>query len=277
MGDSTASSLPLARCIVTCSRQVKEVTVSATPSRPTVVPQRDRRAPPAGAPRHRDRLRAHRGRRAPVAQRLLDEPHREVGQHPGDRQDRRAGEQAGVRLAGVGQPEDQQRPVPQVQRVGHRPERDQRRRGEQPAGPGQPVPGGRVGLAVGGGQDHQDRRADGHQRPRPGELPDAVDERAARHDGGQADVRPAPCEATSARRCRAPARRPARRAATPRRGRSCCSRPWSGRPDERTPQRRTTPPSATVSKLTNVGAQPVCRVAGAARRQTAKTSTRNVM
>ena len=92
-----------------------------------------------------------------------------------------------MRLAGVGQPEDQQRPVPQVQRVGHRAQRHQRGRGEQPAGPGQPVAGGRVGLAVGGGQDHQDRGADGDQRPRPGELPDSVDERPARDDRGQSE------------------------------------------------------------------------------------------
>ena len=49
----------------------------------------------------------------------------------------------------VNKPEDQQRPVPQVQRVGHRAERHERRGGQQPVGERQLAAGVRVGQPVG--------------------------------------------------------------------------------------------------------------------------------
>ena len=91
--DSPASSgrsarCPLARCTVTCSRQVNDVAVSATPSSATVEP--------STIVGRRNRVRhgtvtavvaaaARAG--CPVAQRFLDEPHRQVRQHAGDQQD----------------------------------------------------------------------------------------------------------------------------------------------------------------------------------------------
>ena len=169
-----------------CSRHVNDVAVSVTPSSVTIEP-----STMVGR-----RSRAHsgndddgtRGRRA-VAQRVLDVPGGQPGQDPGHQQHGGAGEEVGSGLAGVGQPEDQQGPVPQVQRVGHRTERHERRAGQQPVRGGHAVVGGAsqvgIGSAVGGAEDEQHRRADGHQRPRAGELLDPVDERAARQDRGQ--------------------------------------------------------------------------------------------
>ena len=119
------------------------------------------------------------GGRAAVAQRLLDEAHGQVGQDSRNQQNRQTVEELGVLAAGVGEPEDQQRPVPQVQRVGHGAELHQRFGGQQPIGSREPVPCGWPGSAVGPGQDEQRGGADGHQRPRSGELLDAVDERPA--------------------------------------------------------------------------------------------------
>ena len=89
-------------------------------------------------------------------------------------------------VAGVGQPEDQQRPVPQVQRVGHGAqchERARRPAAGWAAGIRPRVCGSACRLAA--GQDEQHRGADRHQRPRPGELLDAVDQRAAGQDRRQ--------------------------------------------------------------------------------------------
>ena len=88
-------------------------------------------------------------------------------------------------FAGVGQPEDQQRPVPEIQRIGHRPERHQRRGGQQAIGCRQPVTGRRVGAAVGRRQDHHHGCADRYERPRAGELLHTVDQRSAGQDGRQ--------------------------------------------------------------------------------------------
>ena len=90
-----------------------------------------------------------------------------------------------MRVAGVGQPEDQQRPVPQVQRVRHRAQRHQR--------PGRQQPIGRRHSAaqapqVGARQDQQHGGADGHQRPRAGELLGPVDQGPAEQDRRQRDA-----------------------------------------------------------------------------------------
>ena len=94
-----------------------------------------------------------------------------------------------MRFAGVGQPEDQQRPVPEIQRIGHRAEGHQRPGGQQPVGQRQPATGFRACVQVRPGQDQQDRGAHRNQCPRAGELFDAVDQRAAGQDGDQSDTR----------------------------------------------------------------------------------------
>ena len=140
------------------------------------------RRPAQPRPQRHDR---GRNRRCAIPERILDVLGRQPRQHAGDCQHPGALEEAGAGVPGVGQPEDQQRPVPQVQRVGHRPERHERRRRQQPVRGGQPAAGVRIGQPVGGRQDEQHRGADRHQRPRSRELLDAVDQRAACQDRRQ--------------------------------------------------------------------------------------------
>ncbi len=134
--------------------------------------ERDRR--PAQPHSQRDRNDRTGGGRGAVAQRVLDISQGQVGQRA--RQQQHAGtlDEVGVRVPGEGQPEDQQRPMPQIQRARHRPQRHERLGGQQPVGGGQPAAVVRVGHPVGRGQDEQHRRADRHQRPRPGKFLDAV-------------------------------------------------------------------------------------------------------
>ena len=70
-------------------------------------------------------------------------------------------------VPGVDQPEDQQRPVPQVQRARHRPRVDQRSAASSRLG-SLPAVRPRIGAEVGARQDQQDGRPDGHQRHGPG-------------------------------------------------------------------------------------------------------------
>ena len=87
--------------------------------------QRHRRPAQPRRPGNGGRRRAGRSLCA-IPQRVLDVPGGQIRQHAGRQQYRRAFDEAGVPVAGVGQPEDEQRPMPQVQRVGHRAQRHQR-------------------------------------------------------------------------------------------------------------------------------------------------------
>ena len=128
-----------------------------------------------------------RGIGTSAAQWLLDETHGQIGQQAGDQQNDPAVLRRGVRTPGVGEPEDQQRPVPQIERVRHRAQRDQRRGRQQPAGKGQSAMHSRVARAIGRGQNQQHRSSYRHQRPGTGELRDAVDQRTAGQHRRQSD------------------------------------------------------------------------------------------
>ena len=122
------------------------------------------------------------GCRAPVAQWFLDETHCQIGQYTRDQQNRQTVEEVRVRSAGVGEPEDQQRPVPEVQRVRHRAQRHQWRGSQQPVRKRQTVTDR---CAVGCGQDQQHRCSHRNQCPGSGELFDAVDQGTAGQDRQQ--------------------------------------------------------------------------------------------
>ena len=147
--------------------------------------EHDRRAPQADPQRHRRRRADRRRRPAALTQRILDIAGRQPGQHAGDRQDGGSFGNVDPGLPGVDEVEDQQRPVPQIQRIRHRAQRHERLAGHQPVGCRHRAAGVRISIAVGRRQDEQQRRHHRDERPGAGELPHAVDQRPTRQDHRQ--------------------------------------------------------------------------------------------